>query len=327
MMKKIAIIYMGGTFACVGEPLAPLSASAFLPLLQNILPTHLNLHCFAAPSIQDSSAYSAVDWLLLIQFIQDLQLKHYQHFIIIHGTDTLSYVAATLSRFLQQSCHVIVTGSQYPLFNLQGTQLRDFSDASTNLNAALDAIQHITTGVHVTFGEQILQGVDTLKVHTTDLNAFTMQSRLNHDCTPEENTFIVQDVHVEKSKNLNLINIMLQPIEISQLNISLQNFLAQPPHFLILQAYGSGNLAVNDDLLETFQQLREKGCCLILNTQVPFGPLQQHYAISDWMNHAPILHSDAASHADLYAKILKMYLQYATVDQWYSHWSESSELR
>ena len=63
MMNKIALIYMGGTFGCVGEPLAPLAATEFLPLLQQQLPTHLNIHCFPAPRIQDSSAYTAVDWL------------------------------------------------------------------------------------------------------------------------------------------------------------------------------------------------------------------------------------------------------------------------
>lgn len=322
MMKKIALIYMGGTFGCVGEPLAPLPETTFLPLLHNILPKHLDIQCFAAPSIQDSSAYHTSDWLLLTQFIQDLQSKQYQHFIVIHGTDTLSYASAILSRFLQDSCHVIVTGSQYPLLNVHGTQLREFSDAFFNLSMALDTIQTVNTGVYVAFNGQLLHGASTLKIHTTALDAFAKQERVEIEAVQAQSPLIVDAKHIEKVKNLRVINWMMQPIQMMQLNISLQQLLPYPPHFLILQGYGSGNLAVDHDLLDTLHQLHVQGCCLILNTQVPFGQLQQHYAVSDWINDAPVLRSDAESHADLYAKIVKMYLQYATVDQWYSHWSE-----
>ena len=61
MMKKIALIYMGGTFGCVGEPLMPMPEQHFLPLLGKVIPPHLNVDCFAAPSIKDSSACTAVD--------------------------------------------------------------------------------------------------------------------------------------------------------------------------------------------------------------------------------------------------------------------------
>ena len=69
MMKKIALIYMGGTFGCVGEPLSPMPAEQFLPQLRHVLPLHLSVECFVAPVIQDSSRCTATDWLRLVQFI------------------------------------------------------------------------------------------------------------------------------------------------------------------------------------------------------------------------------------------------------------------
>ncbi|NEU36380.1 asparaginase, partial [bacterium LRH843] len=78
------------------------------------------------------------DWLMLVQQIQQLQLQGYAHFVVIHGTDTLSYAAATLARFLGQSCHLVITGSQYPLLNKAGTDTREFTDALDNLYYALD---------------------------------------------------------------------------------------------------------------------------------------------------------------------------------------------
>ena len=46
MMKKIALIYMGGTFGCVGEPLSPMPAEQFLPRLAQVLPLNLEIECF-----------------------------------------------------------------------------------------------------------------------------------------------------------------------------------------------------------------------------------------------------------------------------------------
>lgn len=37
--EKIALFYMGGTFGCVGEPLAPMPYDQFLPQLKSYTPT------------------------------------------------------------------------------------------------------------------------------------------------------------------------------------------------------------------------------------------------------------------------------------------------
>lgn len=319
-MKKIALIYMGGTFGCIGEPLSPMDASLFIPQLKKILPLNLDIECFNAPSIKDSSAFTASDWLLLIQLIQSLQLQQYQHFVIIHGTDTLTYAAATLARFLQNSCHVILTGSQYPLLNVQGTNNRDFTDAIDNLNTALTQITTIQTGVYLAFHHQVLHATTALKVHSTALDAFrgiTFDQPLKQ---LEQTQFVVNDAHIQRIDKLNLLNWMMQPIPTQQLRINLENLKHQVPDVLILQGYGTGNLAVNADIVQQFLEIQQLGCRVILDTQVPFGGLDQRYAVSQWVHEAKILINDSHSHSDLYAKILKMYLQYPTSDQWHDHW-------
>ena len=37
--EKIALFYMGGTFGCIGEPLAPMPYDQFLPQLEKVIPT------------------------------------------------------------------------------------------------------------------------------------------------------------------------------------------------------------------------------------------------------------------------------------------------
>lgn len=77
-------------------------------------------------------------------------------------------------------------------------------------------------------------------------------------------------------------------------------------------------------MIEVLQQIHKQGCVIILDTQVAFGGLDQRYAITDWLKDAKILINNTQGHADLYAKILKMYLQYPTANQWHDHWYDHS---
>lgn len=320
-MQKIALIYMGGTFGCVGEPLAPMPQHSFLPKLQTLLPKQFDVQCFSATTIKDSSACTAVDWLQLIQQIQQLQ-QTFKHFIIIHGTDTLSYAAATLSRFLAQSCHVILTGSQFPLLDPTGEQLRPISDAMDNLNTALKHILHVEAGVYLAFDQQLYHAATALKLHTTALKAFhglAYHEKLNQ--RPKA-AFEVHTTHLQRAQQLNILNWMLQPVEKATLAKNLKQLSQTPPDFLILQGYGTGNMASDTEIIQALQLLKQKGCVCILTTQVALGETDQRYAITQWTQNAAILINDCYGHADLYAKILKIYLEYRTTDQYVQHWSD-----
>jgi L-asparaginase len=321
-MKKIALIYMGGTFGCVGEPLSPMPAEQFLPQLQHILPQELTIECLIAPSIKDSSACTPKDWLALVQYIQALQQQDYQHFVIIHGTDTLSYAAAVLARFLGQSAHVVITGSQYPLLNVQSNDLRQFSDALNNLNNALYAVLKYPSGVYVAFHHHVLHAQTVLKQHSTELDAFTglAASEVFHS---EQQSRSLSEQDLQRADDFRCLNLMWQPLDLKQHIKQLQQICQNPPHVLILQGFGIGNLHANQALIDTLNDLYQAGCLTLLTSQVPFGGLDQRYAVSAWTLDAKILSSDCAGHADLYAKALKIYLQYPTVDERRAHWQQS----
>lgn len=321
-MKKIALIYMGGTFGCIGEPLAPMPFDQFHPQLQRVFPLELSIDCFSAPIIKDSSACTAPDWLMLIQQIQALQLKGYVHFVVIHGTDTLSYAAATLSRFLGQSCHLVITGSQYPLLNQAGTDTREFTDALDNLYYALDQVLKLPTGSYLAFHHQTFHAQTALKIQTTELDAFT-GVLADKACTTVTPSHLVNDEDLIRSQHLSLLNVMAQPIGLPAFKQQLQNLLVHPPHFLIIQGFGTGNLAVDEDIISLLQQLRQQGCLNILTTQVCFGQIDQRYAVSEWIPTAKILINNTLSHADLYAKALQLYLKFDSPEQREQHWALS----
>ena len=319
MMKKIALIYMGGTFGCIGEPLSPMPAKDFLPQLEKILDPQLNIECFIAPVIQDSSACTASDWLALTQQIQQLQKAQFQHFVIIHGTDTLSYASAVLAQFLAQSARIVLTGSQYPLLNVAGNATRQDSDALDNLNFALKAVLDTSAGVYLAFHQRLIHAATALKQHTTALDAFAGVAA-NTSLLDPHAAFTVSDTDIAQSQNFNALSVMMQPIHLNAQWQNLKQISQRPPHFLFLQGFGTANLAVDADIIALLDEFYAQGCAVVLTTQVPFGAIEQHYAINHWLGSSKILLSDCQGHADLYAKALKMYLQYDGVDQWYAHW-------
>lgn len=84
---------------------------------------------------------------------------------------------------------------------------------------------------------------------------------------------IVQDAQIEKAASFQILNWMMQPIATQHLVQQLRHLLPDPPHFLVLQGFGTGNIAVNDEFLATLDELYARGCVPILATQVTFGVL------------------------------------------------------
>ena len=69
---------------------------------------------------------------------------------------------------------------------------------------------------------------------------------LAHDPHP----LIVHEQHIEKARSFNCVSLMLQPAAPALLLANLQAIAEQPPHALIIQGFGTGNLAVNDAIIE-----------------------------------------------------------------------------
>lgn len=230
MIKNIALIYMGGTFGCVGDPLVPMPADLFIPKLEQILAEQYFIEYHHAPTIKDSSACTATDWLQLVQFIQQLQSRQIQHFVIIHGTDTLSYASAVLAHFIGNSAHVVLTGSQYPLLNAQGNEQREFSDALDNLKFALDSVSECSAGVYLAFHHQLLHAQTALKQHTTELNAFS-GLEANIAIQTSQACYQIKAEDITKATEFNCMSIMMQPVDLTQQLNNLNNLLARPPHF------------------------------------------------------------------------------------------------
>lgn len=102
------------------------------------------------------------------------QMDHYDGFVVLHGTDTMSYTASALSYMLiGLKKDVILTGAQKPGF--------DYSDFDRNFTKSIKAIiarleqpkeSRVKAGVKIAFGDKLILGSTAVKEDEHGLNAF-----------------------------------------------------------------------------------------------------------------------------------------------------------
>ncbi len=196
---KIAVINTGGTISCVSQPLGPMTAPQFAaaaqaclgPILAQRFP-HIQLSYLSDvrfPGAQsetlDSTNIQPRDWCIVAQAI----LQHYPDydgFVVLHGTDSMSYTGAALPFLLNGfdaqgqgtallSKPVILTGSQRPLFLCADGDptLLPESDALDNFCGAIACAAAGLAEVGVFFHHQLYRSSHVVKTHTSADAAFS----------------------------------------------------------------------------------------------------------------------------------------------------------
>src|SRR6056297_3034757 len=178
MKKKtnILLIYTGGTIGMVKDyKTGALKAFNFEELVKNI-PELKQLDCnlrgisFEDPI--DSSNMNPDYWAVIAAIIEE----HYQDndgFVVLHGSDTMSYSASALSFMLENlEKPVIFTGSQLPIGDLR-------TDAKENLITSIEiaALQKkgkpVVQEVGLYFEYKLYRGNRTSKINAEHFQAFS----------------------------------------------------------------------------------------------------------------------------------------------------------
>ena len=167
-MKKILFIATGGTIASAKTENGLTPAITSEELL-NAVPQVKNLCAVdtVQPYSLDSTNMCWKQWIHVAEIIRDSYAK-YDGFVIAHGTDTLSYAAATLSYLIQKNEKpVVLTGAQKSIEVPDG-------DARRNLfEAFVYATDARACGTHVVFNGHVIAGTRARKTHTKSFDAFS----------------------------------------------------------------------------------------------------------------------------------------------------------
>lgn len=174
--KKLLLIYTGGTIGmdtnAVTGALEPLDFNHFLQNVPELNSLQTEIDCYQFDPPIDSSDMSPDKWAQIVDVITD-RYAAYDGFVILHGTDTMSYTASALSFMLENiGKPVVLTGSQLPIGQLR-------TDGKENLVTSLEIAAATTENdlpmvpeVCIYFNGKLLRGNRSTKINADGFNAF-----------------------------------------------------------------------------------------------------------------------------------------------------------
>lgn len=273
----ILLIYTGGTIGMVKDfTTGALKAFNFNQLLERIpelqlLDCTIDTYSFDEPI--DSSDMNQAHWVTIAEVIEK-KYENFDGFVVLHGSDTMSYTASALSFMLMNlSKPVILTGSQLPIGDLR-------TDAKENLITAIQiaALQQnniaVIKEVALYFEYKLYRGNRTTKISAEHFNAFTSPNlphlaesgvhlKINEHLL--DGFYKDHPLQVQKELNANVFILKIFPGITQHI---LQGILNIPNlKGIVLETFGSGNAPTQPWFINTLQNAINKGIKIVNVTQ------------------------------------------------------------
>ncbi len=287
-MKKasILIIYTGGTIGMrrnENGTLVPFDFNTIeqeIPAVRN-LNVDISVHKMEAI---DSSNVTLERWCELAHIIAD-NYDQYNGFVVLHGTDTMSYTASALSFMLENLAKpVVFTGSQIPMGILR-TDGRENLITAIELAAATDnAGVPLVQEVALYFQNRLFRANRTSKHSAEALSAFESRNLVplaevgvnivyNHSVLYKSST-PDKPLVVNDKLNDNVIVIKLFP------GLSHDSFKAmlsiEGVQGVVLETYGTGNAPTAEWFIDALREVIERGVAVVNITQCQGGAVAMH---------------------------------------------------
>ena len=175
MKSSILILYTGGTIGMQNDAatgaLVPFDFGGIYDEFPSLRRLNVDIDVHTLSPVIDSSNVSPENWITLARLIRD-NYARYDGFVVLHGTDTMSYTASALSFLLENLAKpVVFTGSQIPIGVLR-------TDGRENLITAIEIAGARRNGcpivpeVSLYFQNRLFRANRTTKRSAEALNAF-----------------------------------------------------------------------------------------------------------------------------------------------------------
>ena len=289
--SSILLIYTGGTIGMMKDYTSgALKAFDFSQLLKNIpelnqLDCTISSYSFERPI--DSSNMNPTHWVAISDIVAE-KYDEYDGFVVLHGSDTMSYTASALSFLLENlGKPVILTGSQLPIGDLR-------TDAKENLITAIQIAalkkkgKAVIQEVGLYFEYKLYRGNRTTKINAEHFQAFASLNYpqliesgvhltvFNEYLLPQKKKFGLKS-HRNMDDNVAILKIF-PGINKNVIDAMLgtKNLKA-----LVLETYGSGNAPMEEWFLERLNNAIINGIHIINVTQCSGGAVMMgHYETS-----------------------------------------------
>ena len=250
------------------EPIESLNEiHRFLPELQRDVAIK-----FLSLSNVGSSEVTQRDWVEIAETVEQLY-DEYEGFVVVHGTNTMSYTAAALSFALQGlSKPIVLTGALLPINDIAG-------DGRMNLVSAIRAAQLDIAEVCVALGSRVLRGCRVKKVdqslfQTFDTTRIAPLAEFNVGVHLGEHRLVrrKRQLVCKPTFDPNVAMVTLHPaLEMQFLDAILQT----KPHGIVMRAYGPGMLP--ERLFPWLRKVTDQGIPIVMMSQTIRGRVDLHH--------------------------------------------------
>jgi L-asparaginases, type I len=282
--SSVLLIYTGGTIGMIeNSETGALESFDFHHLLDNVpelkrLNSTISTIQFDPPI--DSSDMDPEKWVDLVHIISE-NYNYFDGFVILHGTDTMSYTASALSFMLENlDKPVILTGSQLPIGVLR-TDGKENLITAIEIAAAKENGKAIVPEVCILFENFLMRGNRTKKINAENFNAFRSQ---NYPPLARVGIHIKYDTHLilHNSTNRPLKPHYLMDPNVVVLRIfpgitpQTVNAILNIPDLkgVVMETYGSGNSMTKQWFLNALKNAVQRGLVIVNVTQCIGGSVQ-----------------------------------------------------
>lgn len=279
---SILVIYTGGTIGMFKDASGSLIPVDFNELNEHIPSLdlfHFQIDSYSFDPIIDSANMKPELWVKLAEVIQK-NYEDYDGFVILHGSDTMSFTASALSFILENlNKPVIITGSQLPL-GIPRTDGRENFITSLELAAAKDEETPIIPEVAIYFENQLFRGNRTYKFNAENFEAF---KSVNYPPLAEVGVNIrywknnirkpnFKKLKINKNLESGVLIIRLFPGITQSIFHSMLN--AEGLKAVVLETFGSGNAPTEAWFVNELKLAIDRGMTIINVSQCRGGAVE-----------------------------------------------------
>ena len=279
----ILLIYTGGTIGMMQDTnghLRPFDFSHLHRQIPELEKVDVNISAISFEKPMDSSNMNPQVWVKLAKMIES-NYDAYDGFVILHGSDTMSYTASALSFMLENlSKPVILTGSQLPIGTIR-TDGKENLITAIEIASAREEGKPVVPEVAVYFEYHLYRGNRTKKISSEQFNAFQSPNysalaeagvhlKFNHSAILKSPGKKLA-AHTELCPDIAILKIFPGITQnVVDAILGAKNLKA-----VVLETFGSGNAPTEKWLFDSLKKAIKKGIIIYNVTQCSAGGVIQ----------------------------------------------------
>lgn len=275
------LIYTGGTIGMIKDfetgALRNFNFSELLEYIPEIKLIDCDIDTFSFAKPIDSSNMKPSYWVEIANIIED-HYENFDGFVVLHGSDTMSYTASALSFMLENlGKPVIFTGSQLPIGDLR-TDAKENLITSIQIAALREKGNSVVAEVGLYFEYKLYRANRTTKINAEHFEAFAslnyppliesgVNLKVDYDALYKPNRR--KKLKVNTTLNADVLLVKIFP----GIDKAMIDHLFNYPNLkgLVLETYGSGNASNEIWFISALKKLIQKKIPVINVTQCSGG--------------------------------------------------------